>query len=118
MGLIQEKSFLLSKEIVILYKILTKEKKEYVLSKQLLRSGTSVGANASEGGAAQTKKDFVFKMNLSYKEAQETLFWLRLLVETGYLNDTNAGYAVKLCDEVCRILCAIIKTANDNLKEP
>jgi four helix bundle protein len=118
MGLIQEKSFLLSKEIVLLYKILTKEKKEYVLSKQLLRSGTSVGANVSEGGAAQTKKDFVFKMNLSYKEAQETLFWLKLLKETGYLTDSNSRTALKLCEEVCRILCAILKTANNNLQEP
>ena len=115
MGLIQEKSFLLSREIVSVYTCLTREKKEYVLSRQLLRSGTSVGANAAEAGAAQSKKDFICKMNISYKEAQETLFWLRLLKETGYLNHSNSDHVMKLCEEVCRILCAILKTANNNL---
>jgi four helix bundle protein len=115
MNIIQEKSFELAKEIVVIYQYLTHEKREYVLSRQLLRSGTSIGANAAEAGAGQTRKDFISKMNISYKEAQETLFWLRLLKETGYLNHSNSDHVMKLCEEVCRILCAILKTANNNL---
>lgn len=118
MSAIQNKSFELAKEIVGIYKILTREKREYVLSKQLLRSGTSVGANAAEAGAGHTKKDFIFKMNLSYKEAQETLFWLRLLKETGYIDPNRVKYPLELCNEVCKILCAIIKTANNSLQNP
>ena len=115
MNIIQEKSFELAKEIVVIYQYLTHEKREYVLSRQLLRSGTSIGANAAEAGAGQTRKDFISKMNISYKEAQETLFWLRLLKETGMIEESRVNRASDLSVEVCKILWSIIKTATNNL---
>ncbi|NQV03712.1 MAG: four helix bundle protein [Bacteroidia bacterium] len=111
-NIILEKSFLLAKEIVFLYQFLTKEKREYVLSKQILRSGTSVGANVAEGVAGQSKKDFRHKLSIAYKEARETDFWLKLLCETGYLTREKAEPGLKICDEVIRILFTILKTSS------
>ncbi len=113
-NIIREKSFCLAKEIVMIYQYLTREKREYVLSKQILRSGTSVGANIAEGIAGQTKKDFRRKMSIAYKEARETDFWLRLLCETGYLTKEKANPSLKICDEVIRILFAILKTSSQS----
>ena len=113
-NIIQEKSFELAKEIVFLYQNLTREKHEYILSKQLIRSGTSVGANTAEGVAGQSKKDFSHYMNIGYKESRETYFWLSLLKTTGYLTSEKADPVLSLCDEVIRILCAILKTTNEN----
>ena len=84
---IEQKSFRFAIRIVKLYKYLRKEKKEFVLSKQLLRSGTSIGANAAESQQAQSRADFVAKLNISLKEAAETDYWLRLLHATDYLSD-------------------------------
>ena len=83
-NVIKEKSFEFAKEIVYLYKVLA-EKREYVLSKQLLRSGTSIGANIREAEHAQSKADFIHKLSISLKEANETEYWLDLLFETRYL---------------------------------
>ena len=83
---VQEKSFRFAIRIVNLCKFLRDEQKEYVLSKQLLRSGTSIGANVAEAQQAQSKADFVNKMNIALKEAYETNYWLRLLHATQYLN--------------------------------
>ena len=113
-NIIKEKSFDLAKEVVYLYQFLLKEKHEYTLSKQLLRSGTSVGANIAEGVAGQSKKDFCHCLNIAYKESRETYFWLSLLKETGYLNAERADPVILICDEVIRILCAILSTANNN----
>ena len=77
-NLIKDKSFDLAKEIVVLYHYLIKEKHEYILSKQLLRAGTSVGANVAEGIAGQSRKDFGHCLNIAFKEARETYFWLTL----------------------------------------
>ena len=85
-NVIKEKSFEFAKEIVYLYKVLA-EKREYVLSKQLLRSGTSIGANIREAEHAQSKADFIHKLSISLKEANETEYWLDLLFETKYLNE-------------------------------
>ncbi|MBL7138759.1 MAG: four helix bundle protein [Bacteroidales bacterium] len=111
-NIIREKSFSLAKEVVFLYQYLTKEKQEFVLSKQILRSGTSVGANIAEGVAGQSKKDFRHKLSISYKEARETFFWLELLCETGYLTTEKANSGKKVCEEVIRILHAILKTSS------
>lgn len=113
-NIIKEKSFDLAKEIVFLYQYLLKEKREYTLSKQLLRSGTSVGANVAEGVAGQSRKDFCNCLNIAYKESRETYFWLSLLKETGYLKPEKVDRAMLQCDEVIRILCAILSTANHN----
>jgi four helix bundle protein len=85
-NVIKEKSFLFAIEIVALYKTLT-DQKEFVLSKQLLRSGTSIGANVREAEHAQSKADFIHKLSISLKEANETEYWLDLLYETKYLSE-------------------------------
>ena len=111
-SVIQVKSFELAKEIVFLYQYLTREKSEYILSKQVLRSGTSVGANVAEGASGQTKRDFCHRFSIAYKEARETGFWLKLLCETGYLTKEKADPVITRCDEVIRILFTILRTSS------
>ncbi len=82
---IKEKSYAFAIRIVNVYRYLTKEKQEFVLSKQLLKSGTSIGANVEEGIGGQSERDFYTKLNIAYKEARETHYWLRLLKDTNYL---------------------------------
>ena len=96
-------------QIVELYSILCNEKKEYVMSKQLYRSGTSIGANIAEAQYAQTKADFVTKMHISLKEANETKYWLRLLYATNYIDDSCQSF-MDDCDELLRLLTATCKT--------
>jgi len=86
-NVVRDKSFALAIRIVNVYKYLQQEKKEYVLSKQLLRSGTSVGANIKESIGGQSDKDFVSKISIAYKEARETIYWLKLLQATDYLSE-------------------------------
>lgn len=106
--LCKSKAFAL--RIIRLYQYLCAEKHEYVLSKQVLRSGTSIGANAKEAVNAQSKSDFYAKMYIAYKEANETEYWLELLVESGYI-DRDAFYSIYSdCKEVIKILAAITKT--------
>ena len=112
-NLIEEKTFKFSVEIVNLYKKIVRDKKEYVLSKQLLRSGTSIGANVSEGVKAQSKKDFISKMSIALKEANETEYWLRLLSETNYID--KGTFIFKEIDEIIRILVKIVKTSRERL---
>ena len=96
-----------------MYKFLQYEKKEYVLGKQLLRSGTSIGANVEEATAAQSKKDFISKMSIALKEARETNYWLRLLKRTGFIKKDNL---INESSEIMNILGAIIRTSRKNLK--
>ena len=112
-NIIQNKSFDFALEIISLYKELIKQK-EFILSKQLLRSGTSIGANIEEAIAGQSKKDFVHKMTISLKESRETRYWLKLLKESNLINFSFDEYLVKI-DEIIRILTKIIKTTNQNL---
>ena len=95
-----------------LYKYLTSEKNEYILSKQILRCGTSIGANVAESECAISKKDFLSKIYISLKECNETLYWLELLVKTKYINDFEFESLSNDCIELRRILTAITKTAN------
>lgn len=115
-NLIQVKSFDFAIKIVNLYKLLKFEKKEYILSKQILRSGTSVGANIEEGIGGQSKKDFIAKLHISLKEARETHYWLRLLIATDYLSNEESEEILRECKEIINILTAILKTAKDRLK--
>jgi four helix bundle protein len=86
-NLIQQKSFLFAVRIINLYKYLTTDKKEFVLSKQILRSGTSIGANVEESIGGRSDKEFLFKLEISYKEARETIYWLKLFKRNGlYIN--------------------------------
>ena len=111
---IKERSFEFSVQIIELYKYLQKDKKEYMLGKQLLRSGTSIGANVEEATAAQSKKDFIAKMSISLKEARETNYWLRLLKRTGYIQKNEM---IKESEEIMNILGAIIRTSRKNLEK-
>ncbi len=97
---------------VKLYNYLNEEKKEYVLSKQLLRSGTSIGANIAESECAISKKDFTSKMYIALKEANETLYWLDLLFETNYLTTEEYQSVSADCEELKKMLSAITKTSN------
>ena len=108
-SIIGDKSKAFAIRIINLYKYLQTEKNEYVLSKQLLRSGTSIGANAAEGNRGQTKPDFYSKMNIALKEAEETSYWLDLLHETNYLTDDEFADIHNDCEELIKILVAITK---------
>jgi len=109
-GPVYEKSFEFALSIIRLYKKLV-GKNEFVLSKQLLKSGTSIGANIYEASAAESRNDFKHKMSIASKEARETLYWLWLL-EKGNLVNINVENEIKECDELMRMLTAIVKTIN------
>ncbi|MBR3550722.1 MAG: four helix bundle protein [Bacteroidales bacterium] len=113
---IMKKSKAFALRIIKMYKYLCGEKREYVMSKQVLRSGTSIGANVREAIRGQTKPDFIAKMSVAQKEAEETCYWLELLYESGYLsrNIFESMYRDNL--EINRILASIIITARQNLK--
>lgn len=110
---VQEKSFRFAVRIVNLCRYLQTERKEYVLSKQLLRSGTSIGANIAESQQAQSRADFISKLNIALKEAYETNYWLRLMSETQYLNAQEFDSIVADCRELEKLLIAIVKTSKE-----
>jgi len=112
-NLIVDKSYEFALEVIEVYKFLTERRKEFVLSKQLLRSGTSIGANVEEAESAQSKRDFLAKMNIALKEAKETRYWLRLLKDSGYINGSEIFERV---EELCKILSSIVKTTSDNIR--
>jgi len=114
-NVVLNKSFDFALEIIELYKIL-KSKNEFIISKQLLRSGTSIGANIEEANAAQTKKDFATKMSLASKEARETKYWLKLLQESQIVKRNFASY-IKSIDEIVSILTAIVKTSQTSISK-
>ncbi len=109
-NIIVDKSKRFALRIIKLYRYLREEKKEYILSKQLLRAGTSIGANVKEGVRGQSKPDFYSKLNIALKEASETEYWLELLHESGYLEDTFFESIYTDCQELIRLLVAITKT--------
>ena len=105
-----EKSMEFAVRIVNLYKYLQKEKNESVMSKQLLRSGTGIGANAREGIYGQSRGDFLSKMSIALKECSETEYWLELLSRTGYLNEQEYESIKSDCSEIAKMLTAIVKS--------
>ena len=112
-NLILDKSKAFAVRIVKLYQYLCDEKKEYVLSKQVLRSGTSIGANAKEAVRGQSKADFIAKMNIALKEASETEYWLELLYETAYLDKAQFDSIYADNQELLKILTSIVKSSNE-----
>ena len=116
-NIIESKSFDFAVRIVNLYKHLTSEKKEYVISKQLLRSGTSIGANVAEAEKAQSNADFYSKLTISLKEANESYYWLRLLYATQYLTKQEFESVENDVKEIISILVAITKTIKNNKQE-
>jgi TIGR02436 family protein len=113
-NLVQEKSYAFAIRIVRLYQYLTDKKKEYVLSKQILRSGTSIGANIEEAIGGQSRADFLSKLSIAYKEARETSYWLRLLKDTDYLTEKEFESIHADAEELCRIIGSIQKTTKGN----
>ncbi len=108
----KSKSFAL--RIINLQKYLCNEKKEYTLSNQLLKSGTSIGANVKEAIRAQSKPDFYSKMNIALKEASETEYWLELLFESEYINESAFNSIYTDCQELIKLLISITKTQNNS----
>lgn len=109
-AVVEQKSKQFAVRIIRVYQYLTSEKKEFVLSKQLLRSGTSIGANMAEGECSISKRDFLNKMYISLKECNESLYWLDLLFETDYLSEREYASLRRDCDELRKMLSSITKT--------
>ena len=113
-NIIQIKSYDFAVRIVKLYKHLSQEKKEFVLSKQLLRSGTSIGANVEEAIGGQSRKDFYAKLTIAYKEARESHYWIRLLNETEYLTDIDVESLLNDVGEILKIIGSIQKSIRNS----
>jgi len=116
-SIVGEKSYAFALRMVKAYKYLTKEQHEFILSKQLLRSGTAIGALIKEAEHAQSKADFINKMNIALKEANETEYWLMLLKDSNYLNDKTYTSIHNNCDELIRLLASIVKTSKNNVEK-
>ena len=114
-NVVKNKSFAFAVRIVKLYQFLCNQKKEFVLSKQLLRSGTSVGAMIREAEHAETKKDFIHKMGLAQKEINETIYWLELLRETEYLTEEHFDSLNEDAIEIIKLATAILRKAKSNI---
>lgn len=110
---LRTKSKAFALRIIKMYNYLCEQKKEYVMSKQVLRSGTSIGANVAEAFFAQSDADFIAKLYISRKEAGETIYWIELLKESLYLGCDEADSMIKDCDELLKILTSSIKTMKD-----
>lgn len=116
-SILSTKGYAFALRIIKLYRFMADEHREFVLSKQVLRSGTSIGANIEESVHAQSKIDFVHKLSIAQKEANETNYWLRLLKDSGYLKENLAESLLNDCVEIQKLLAASIKTAKSNLKK-
>jgi len=110
---LEDKSFAFALKIVRQCEFLQQERKEFVLSKQLLRSGTAIGALLAEGKYAQSRMDFINKLSISLKEANETKYWLRLLKETGYLQEETAINLLSDIEAIIRMLASSVKTSKE-----
>ncbi len=115
-NIIREKTFDFAVRIVMLCKVLSGERKEFVISKQLLRSGTSIGANVEEAIGGVSDKDFTNKFGIAYKESRETIYWLRLLHATDYLDHKEFESMESDADEICKILGKIRSTMIKRMK--
>lgn len=114
-NVILQKSYDFSLKIVKLYQDLIKEKKDYVIFRQILRSGTAIGSNIEEAIGGQSKKDFISKFSIAYKEARETHYWLRILRDSNFIGDETAKKLLLDCEELIKIITSIQKTAKSKL---
>ena len=112
---VKTKSMAFAKRIVHAYRYLCEEKKEYVFSKQMLRSGTSIGANIAEAQYGSSRKDFLNKLYIALKECAETLYWLELLSECGYLSASEHRVLLTDCEELRKLLPSITKSTRDSI---
>ncbi len=116
-SIMQKKSFAFAVKIIGLYKFLTSTKKEFVISRQILKSGTSIGANIEEATGAQSTKDFLSKISIAYKEARETSYWLKLLHATDYISVEDFNDYFEDSQELCKILGKTQITIKKKMKE-
>ncbi len=114
-NVIKFKSFEFALRIVKLTKLLVEDKREFVISKQLIRSGTAIGALVKEAEQAESKKDFIHKLSIGLKEANETEYWLELLHQSGYLDETGFNSLSSDLKELLKLLTSIIKTSKNRL---
>jgi four helix bundle protein len=112
-SIISNKAYSFALKIIETYKNLVEVKKEFVISKQLLRRGTSIGANINEALSSESKRDFVHKLSISLKEARETVYWLNLLHDSAYIELNQFGILNSLCAEILKMLTSIIKTTKE-----
>lgn len=112
-SIVQSKSFDFAVAIILMCQKLVDEKHEYVLTKQLIKSSTSIGANIREARRAQSPADFVAKMSISLKEAEESRYWLELLAAANYIDAMLSSKLLDLCDEIIRMLVSIVKTMRE-----
>ncbi len=115
-GFIQDKSKKFAIRIIKLGQYLTTQRKEFIVSKQIVRSGTSIGANVAEAECAFSEKDFLAKMYIAYKESAETIYWLEILFESGYLTNKQYCSLMNDCKELKKLLSAITKTMRENIE--
>ena len=113
-SIVGDKSLAFAKRIAKLYRFLVDKKKETIMSKQILRSGTSIGANIREGLFAQSRKDFISKMNIALKEAGETDYWIEILYSADYLTEMEYNSLKNDNDELIKMLSSIVKTTKEN----
>lgn len=113
-NIVKDKSFDFARRIIALYKYLCDEKKEFVLSKQLLRSGTSIGANIVEAECGISRKDFLAKMYIAFKECAETKYWLELMYTSDYINEKEYSSIISDCEELLKLLSSITKSTKNN----
>lgn len=111
-----DKSFKFSLKVIDTYKYLCEHKKEYIISKQLLRSGTSIGANLKEGLYGQSKRDFLAKVNIALKESAETEYWLEFLIKSKYFDEDVGNTLLAECREITKILYVTVRTTKEKLK--
>ncbi len=111
------KSYAFAIRVIRAYKFLSSEQREFVLSKQILRSGTAIGALIREAEHAESKADFIHKLSIALKEANETEYWLMLLHDTDYIDDKSFASIVIDCQELIKMLISIIKTSKENNKK-
>ncbi|HUX94950.1 MAG TPA: four helix bundle protein [Bacteroidales bacterium] len=114
-NILKTKSYEFALTIIRLYRELSSEKMEFVLSKQMLRSGTSIGANVEEANQAESKKDFIHKLGIAQKEANETHYWIRLLSDTDLIDQKKSIRLINDCEELIRLITSSIKTAKNNM---
>lgn len=116
LGVLEEKTYSFALRIIKAYRYLV-DKNEYVLSKQMLRSGTSIGANCREATFAQSKQDFISKLSVALKEANETIYWIELLHDSGFITDDSFNSIHTDGTEILKLLIAIIKTSKNNIQK-
>lgn len=116
-NIVADKSYAFAIRVVKLYKLLSQEKREFILSRQMLRSGTSIGALIKEAEHAQSKSDFLNKMNITLKEANETEYWLMLMKDTEYLNEKEFQSIREDCSELIKLLISIVKSTKAKLNK-